>query len=685
MNILRVIVLISVVWLSSSGAQSTVEHFPGGHIRIDILIENTEAHLAEYPDDADAAINLGQLHNLAYACGWDYLSPVSTREVADRVIVAGLGLPPVHASNAVLPVSASRIKHLAEAIVLLQRGLELAPHNETGQLALGYAYMEAAKRYGSGDVIRDRVPVDEAAIEEMGERAYWENLALDTLRIARVSELQPERVAQYPQFHPAGYFIFQILAGRDSLDDIEREELAALRKQALSFAEGMTRLVSINGRPESIHNGSVSDAALAEVLAIYPFVPVNENAAEYYLRAMEAKAVFEDYDVEESLPYFGETELTLPAEPLSEASVQQIRAYLAYNAESLRLIHEGGKFSRCRFPIDMRLTHAILMPHVAQLRRLAKQKALEAVYVAETGNGIGAVDSLLDGIALSSSFRRETFLYSQLVRIGCSEIIVSAAEQVLNRATVSEGNLQKLQHAFASLENEEDIVAGIMGDRWMMTIPIVISEEELRENVIYEKAVEREGPKPPNVSTCGFGIDLPDTTGIEATDEEVKALGLKRRKENADAVKQELAEWDFILSLGQLPVSEMYLSVTKLPDAELDHLMTIEDMRKKQLQSRLKSLVAQVRLAARVRLVQTALAIERFRLRNGDIPENLEALTPDYIAADVLEDPFTGESLLYSIEEDHYVVYSVAEPRLNERYVNEGGTAPSAISFSIYF
>jgi DNA-binding GntR family transcriptional regulator len=108
-------------------------------------------------------------------------------------------------------------------------------------------------------------------------------------------------------------------------------------------------------------------------------------------------------------------------------------------------------------------------------------------------------------------------------------------------------------------------------------------------------------------------------------------------------------------------------------------------MRKKQLQSRLKSLVAQVRLAARVRLVQTALAIERFRLRNGDIPENLEALTPDYIAADVLEDPFTGESLLYSIEEDHYVVYSVAEPRLNERYVNEGGTAPSAISFSIYF
>lgn len=178
---------------------------------------------------------------------------------------------------------------------------------------------------------------------------------------------------------------------------------------------------------------------------------------------------------------------------------------------------------------------------------------------------------------------------------------------------------------------------------------------------------------------------MPDTTGIEATDEEVKALALKRREEYANAVKQELAEWDFILSLARLPVIEMYFSVTKLPEADLDQPKTIEDIDKGRLQSRLKSLVAQVRLVAKVRVVQTALAIERFRLRKGDIPENIEVLTPDYLAVDILEDPFTGESLLYSIEEDHYVVYSVAEPKINDRYVGEGGTAPSAISFSTYF
>lgn len=39
---------------------------------------------------------------------------------------------------------------------------------------------------------------------------------------------------------------------------------------------------------------------------------------------------------------------------------------------------------------------------------------------------------------------------------------------------------------------------------------------------------------------------------------------------------------------------------------------------------------------------------------------------------------------LYAIEEDHHAVYSVAEDIISEKYTREGGTGPSAISFSMH-
>jgi hypothetical protein len=64
---------------------------------------------------------------------------------------------------------------------------------------------------------------------------------------------------------------------------------------------------------------------------------------------------------------------------------------------------------------------------------------------------------------------------------------------------------------------------------------------------------------------------------------------------------------------------------------------------------------------ARLRVVQTGLAIERYRLANGGrLPSTLDALVPKYLAAPPV-DPFTGEPLLFKARAQGYVVYSVGE------------------------
>lgn len=675
-GIAAVLAVISVVMGGPSFAESVGNYGPGESKPVDAVIEDLRDHLEEQPDDAEVLFQLGQLYNYIYGYG---MTHVWVAEIGEMEVDAP-DIPPVFSSNVVLPVPASRVKRLAEALVVLRRGVELAPENYMGQLALGFAYMETAKRYNAGDWFRDRVPVDEAAREEVGERAYWENLALETFRVARASESAAEQNESAPEeFLPqsqsqlAAYYMFQILAGRNSRTEGAQAELDGLRKPALEFANNRSLLVSINGRPESDHAGTVADAALAEVLAIYPFVAQSENAAEIYLRAMDTARDLYSPGLEDELPFFSRTELTLPTEPLTEEMLQRIQTCLALNAEALRLVHEGGKLPKCRYPIDMRLTHAVLLPHLAQLRQLSRLKALEALHAAEAGDEAAAVSALRDGIALARSVRREPTLISQLVRIASSEFAAKAAEQVLNRVALSESNLQKLQAEFATLEDGEDMVAGFSGDRWTWTIPFPIDQEDVREMVNLERA--RKGQSLNEPVQSDFGRSTPDSTGNEASDEEMKAAELQLR----EALKMQLEHCDSLISLARLPVSEMHQSIKALHEGE-----TSQGAGRSVGPARSRALVAQIRTVAKLRVVQTALAIERYRLRNGDIPDDLLILTPDYIDSAALEDPLSGAPLLYEIEEDHHVVYSVAEDIINEKYTRDGGTAPSAISFSMY-
>src|SRR5262249_4671995 len=71
-----------------------------------------------------------------------------------------------------------------------------------------------------------------------------------------------------------------------------------------------------------------------------------------------------------------------------------------------------------------------------------------------------------------------------------------------------------------------------------------------------------------------------------------------------------------------------------------------------------KIVAASQRSQAQLRCALTALAVERFRLREGRWPENLSALAPGYLQAVPL-DPYDGQPLRYRQLSTGVVIYSV--------------------------
>jgi hypothetical protein len=72
-----------------------------------------------------------------------------------------------------------------------------------------------------------------------------------------------------------------------------------------------------------------------------------------------------------------------------------------------------------------------------------------------------------------------------------------------------------------------------------------------------------------------------------------------------------------------------------------------------------------VQCLANLRVASAALAVERYRLGTGQLPESLAALVPDYVQS-VPEDPFDGAALRYRRLDEGFVVYSVGEDGVDD-------------------
>jgi hypothetical protein len=358
-------------------------------------------------------------------------------------------------------------------------------------------------------------------------------------------------------------------------------------------------------------------------------IPEGAENAAYII--MEAFSFYPEGDPEErkSLPIVGQGELPARTEPLAEEIKTLITAYLADNRQAIRLLHEASAFEHCRYPVDFRKGLDVKIPYLSEVKRCVKLLELDAVLFAENGQVEQAVRSLESASALARSLSKEPLLISQLVRIGCQVLVVSGLERVVNRTELGDEQLAGLERMLTDTQDLAAMSRAITGERCQ-----VIEVFRGSARGIFGAMGGRAPPAPLLALYRAAGLSDKDALiYLDFMDGFIKAgaLPLHLRQEAADAVEQKVEE-----------ISKIHVFARILAPA-FARVFTIE-----------------LKAVARLRAAAAGLAVQRYRLAEGALPESLAELVPKYLDT-VPKDPFDGDDMRYVKLTNGFVVYSVGE------------------------
>ncbi len=422
-----------------------------------------------------------------------------------------------------------------------------------------------------------------------------------------------------------------------------RAIMALLLVAGIAFAIFRLTLRSrLNVRIEAIRAAGYP-VTLAELDEWYSIAEGAENAADtitssfsYYVDAQNLRL----------LP-FGRAGLPARTEPLSAVTKAVLIKHIADNKEALKLLHAGAAIEHCRYSVDFTAGNNAQFPHFARLRKGVWLLNLEAILYADTEPRL-SVRSIVSSIKLARSVEKEPVLVSQLVRIACQALAVSTLEHLVNRTDLTDEQLGELSQAVVVSQAPPALSQSFIGER-CMTLATLAKPSTLASHVL----TGSHGSAP----TSGLEFHL--TTF---------SLALHRFAGLTD--RSTLTYLDLIedyLETAQLPEDRRHRAIETIgarcdavsrTDSVLDHIVPpIARVERQNLG-----------VISLLRAAQTALAIQRYRLAAGKLPDALPDLVPTYLDT-VPRDPFDGKDLRYARLQAGYVVYSIGE---NLR--DDGGT-----------
>jgi hypothetical protein len=366
---------------------------------------------------------------------------------------------------------------------------------------------------------------------------------------------------------------------------------------------------------------------LKELSDYYP-APAGENTADVY------EAAFSKYvkvTNEDEPPVVGHGTLPPRGEPLPEDMKKAVAAYLAANANAIELLHKAAAVEGCRFPLNFTKTFDMPLPHLARLRQAARMLELQALVEAEARKPGEAAAAIAASAAAAHALRNEPVLVSQLVRIAVNAIAMNTLERVLSRIPLEDRQLGELSEAFAAEDNLEGLTRGMASERCM--------GEDIFQNGMPE--VEWISSK------TRTWYKLYALAGLAAGDH-LTYLKLMKQLVDASAGPQKI--------MREQP-QEIASECNKAPRLYFITNLLVPPL-PRAFEEKLKSL-------ARLRATRAGIAVERFRLANGRLPDSLDELVPKFLDA-VPSDPFDDRPLRYRELSKGFATYSIGPDRTDD-------------------
>ena len=419
------------------------------------------------------------------------------------------------------------------------------------------------------------------------------------------------------------------------------------------FLVGMTLLAGLTMRnllaqPQDPRLAAIRQAGypvtLSELNPYYPAVPDDQNAALVYQRAFLAelftKNVANDLTSNVNIRR-GEQ---LPGEIRSE-----LAAALATHAAACRLLYSATNLPGSRYPIDMRAGYMTLLPHLAKVKQTAALLSLEGLSHASAGESNQAYAAFNAALHAADSLRQEPILISFLVRLACAKLVAKRLEESLNLVGFQDSQLHSLRQRFAAAKDQPWPARALAGER-AFGLSFFI-DRQIQRTVIR-----------PNQTIGGLPSGFPGNLALTAY--RVSGLMAKDEEFYLDSMGRSVA-------LAQLRAHERIQAGPAPSMITSNRLLVFSRLLLPALQQALSRADEH---SARMRVVETALGVERFRLtHSGALPDRLTELVPECLQAVPL-DPYDSQPLRYKKLPHGYVVYSIGPDRHDD-----GGAEPPGL------
>jgi hypothetical protein len=379
----------------------------------------------------------------------------------------------------------------------------------------------------------------------------------------------------------------------------------------------------------------------SELNAYYPTVPDNQNAALVYERAFQTELF--THKVAEDLT---SNVVIRRGEPLPEKYRAELAEALAQHAAAYQLLYSATNLSGSRYPIDLSGGFMVTLPHLAQVKRAALLLSLEGLSHASVGESTQAYAAFDAALHVADSLRQEPVLVSFLVQIAATTVVAERLEETLNLVSFSDEQLRSLQERFAAPRDQGSPARAFAAERAMGL------------SFFLDRQMQRSLGQP-NQILGGFPSGFPGEVVLAV----YRASGLMRKDEDFY-----LETMNRSVALAELPAEERIRKGPPPSMAITNRYLLFSRV----LLPALQRVIGRAdEFCARMRVVETGLGVERFRLaHSGALPDRLADLASGFLQAVPL-DPYDSQPLRYKKLARGYVVYSIG-PDQND----DGGAAP---------
>ncbi len=335
--------------------------------------------------------------------------------------------------------------------------------------------------------------------------------------------------------------------------------------------------------------------------------------------------------------------------PQPQSPAADVLLALSKYDSTIEELREAAKLPYSRFPLDYDkdCPAAILMPHLADLKQCSRVLSLRASTELQDGQSEKALNDVRLLLRLVDSTRNEPFLISHLVRLAIFQITLQPIYEGLAEHRWSEPQLAELGAELGKLDFLTDWLAVMRGERaWD-----VANIDWLRRSCNkLSRWLDDSSMKDINLVLLNYGpsgwLEQNKVRICDFYPNFFAVVDLKTKTVSPEAARRADA---MLESETQHRTPCNYLESLFLP--------ALGTCAKKAAYTQ-----------AATDMARTACALERYKLANGNYPETLDALVPQFISQ-VPRDVIGGQPLKYRrTEEGKFVLYSIG---WNE--VDDGG------------